>query len=161
MDLAELGIALPHFAEWLVIFLRETHRHFADVEIKNHFICTADPTNHPCRSQGGMAGERQFFIHREDAYPVPFLFCFFKRPRKNESGLRQVCFSCQRLHLFRGESVAIKKDCKLVSFEWVRRKNINQNVRQTRHSFPRGCLMLLPMRALSKKIQLLGSVVTN
>ena len=69
---AELRLGLTHLAEEQTIALFEAHRNLADFQIEYDLIRTGVLAQVPGGAERGMSGERQLFVHREDADLVAF-----------------------------------------------------------------------------------------
>ena len=81
-----------------------------------------------------MAGERQFFLHREDAHADAALFLQRRLARQNERGFREVHLPGYGLHFRICQSPAIEENCQRIA-----RKTTGGKYIQLHEGAPRFC----------------------
>ena len=72
-----------------------------------------------------MTGELKLFLRSKDAHVNTMVAFDLRLTRQDESGLRQICLSSQRLHIFGRKAACIRKNCELVALKWAFGKDID------------------------------------
>src|ERR1700691_5318007 len=104
-------------------------RHFPDIEFKHNFfrvtVFRVTPgAQGKCCSQRGMAGERQLFLHSEDAHANALLAFGGGVASQDERGLGEVHLLGDQLHLGIGYAAGVGEYGQRIALERTRRENI-------------------------------------
>src|SRR5581483_3658874 len=125
VDFSEYRLILLHLTKGqLAIFVFEMHLDCADIQLQPDLRGAGIAPQRERCSECGMTRERQFFLDRKNSHANAAFFLYSLISGKDKSGLREIHFPSDSLHLVVAEASSIGKHSQGIAFEGSRSENV-------------------------------------